>query len=115
MHPLKECYLLTTELIQMLEEKENVDRDQLISALQEKLQKREEILNEIHPPFSEGETAIGKQIMKLNEKLTHLLNEEKQLIQRDLMNVKKKKNVTNGYINPFQSLQTDGYFYDKKN
>jgi len=114
MHPLKEYYELTAEVIKLFEDEQNDDRDSKISKLQDKLQKREDLMKEISPPFSDGEQILGKQILKLNDRLLQLLNKEKVTIQQDITNVKKRKKVHTGYINPYGSLQTDGYFYDKK-
>ncbi|WP_404996299.1 flagellar protein FliT [Caldifermentibacillus hisashii] len=114
MDPLKECYELTAEIIRFFEDEQNDDRDSKISVLQDKLRKRDDLMKKITPPFSDGEQVLGRQLLQLNDRLLQLLNKEKATIQQDITKVKKRKKIHTGYINPYGSLQTDGYFYDKK-
>lgn len=114
MHPLKEYFRITAELIHLLDDRNRIDRDKRLVIIDEKLNEREELKKAIQPPFSEADEELGKQSVLLDKKLMMLLQKEKNSIQQDLANTKKKKKVQSGYINPYASLQTDGYFYDKK-
>lgn len=114
MNPLKEYFRITAELIHLLDDSNKIDRDKKLEIIEEKLNEREEFMKAIKPPFSDEDQVLGKQSVLLDEKLTALLEKEKNGIQQDLANTKKKKKVQSGYINPYASLQTDGYFYDKK-
>lgn len=91
MHPLKECYELTAEIIRFFEDEQNDDRDSKISVLQDKLRKRDDLMKKITPPFSDGEQVLGRQLLQLNDRLLQLLNKEKATIQQDITKVKKRK------------------------
>ncbi|MCU9612974.1 flagellar protein FliT [Caldibacillus lycopersici] len=113
MSSLNDFYLVTTELIQRLEE-DTQDRDNQLHDIQLLLNKRDEHAKQMVPPFSEEEQKLGKQILSLNETLIQLLTKQKQIIQTDLRQLQKRKQSGKQYINPYQSIQTDGYFYDKR-
>ncbi|WAA12015.1 flagellar protein FliT [Fervidibacillus halotolerans] len=114
MNPLKQFYLLTAELIRLLEESDANHRDETIQRMNELFEKREEVLKQIAPPFSRGEKQLAEQVMKLNEKLVRLMSEEKNNIRSELEKVRQQKKVQQKYVNPYAQLQTDGIFYDKK-
>lgn len=114
MNPLKQFYLVTSRLIKLLEEDKQSDRDVWIEEVNQLLSEREELLKEIAPPFTEGETALGKQIVPLNEKLNSLLEKEKLNIQKDLQLLQVRRKSEKKYVNPYASLQVDGVFYDKR-
>ena len=110
---VKHFFDVTTALIELLET-EIVDRDEKIAGIEELLEKRESLMLSIKPPFSEDEVQYGKQLASLNQKLTRLLEEEKAAIQKDINHLKKQKQSVERYINPYESLITDGAFYDKR-
>jgi flagellar protein FliT len=103
---------LTLQLIQLLEG--SVDRDEKIEKTTEILEKRQKLMIEIVPPFSNEEKEIGAATITLNEKLNVLLSKEKILIQKDIKELSHKKKSTNKYENPYQSIMIDGIFYDKR-
>lgn len=91
------------------------DRDQSIEQIQGLLEKRDTALADIQPPFSEEEEKLGRQLVGLNKRVLTLLEQEKKAIQVDIKQLRVKKTSTNKYVNPYQSLATDGVFYDKRN
>lgn len=114
MHALKQFYETTVALIALLE-KDGMERDEKIAEAAELLEKRERFLQEIKPPFSPQEMALGKELASLNEKVELLLLKEKNEIQRNMQRLKKQKETNDKYTNPYESLLTvEGGFYDKR-
>ncbi|WHX40214.1 flagellar protein FliT [Mesobacillus sp. AQ2] len=113
MSSIKQFYKLTTELIQFLEKSEE-ERDEKITHVEDLLNQREYIMKDINPPYTTEETELGKEIVKLNTKLARLLQDEKASVQKDIKDLQIKKNSNTRYVNPYQSLSTDGMFYDKR-
>ncbi|MFD6439764.1 flagellar protein FliT, partial [Peribacillus sp. NPDC060186] len=91
------------------------DRDRKIEKVEVLLEEREKSISEIQPPFSDSEQDLGKKLIELNEKVSQLLEEQKVEIQHDMKQLSVTKESTNKYVNPYQSLSTDGVFYDKRN
>ena len=114
MSELQSLYDTTVELIELLEKESALDRDEKINNVEQLLQKREGFMNSIKPPFSEDEKQVGKKLIELNQKLTTLLQKEKGAIQKDMNHLKKQKQSSEKYTNPYDSLMTDGVFYDKR-
>lgn len=114
MNPIKQFYMNTSELVQYLEEKQEPDRDQRIEKIQHLLNERDEALKKVKAPLSAGEKMLVQEAQKLNEKLVKLLEEEKMSIKEDWDLLKKQQQTRQKYINPYQSLATDGVYFDKK-
>lgn len=112
MGAIREFYQLTVELIQLLESLE--ERDGKITKVEAILGKREILLKQIVPPYSAEEVELGQQLLRLNYKLSQLLQAEKNLIQKDIKALQTKKESNTKYVNPYQNLSTDGVFYDKR-
>ena len=112
MKAIQDFIKTTSQLISVLETEP--DRNQKIELIETLLEKREQSMAKIQPPFSESEQDLGKQVVELNQRVTLLLEQQKAEIQRDLKQLNVKKESTNKYVNPYQSLSTDGMFYDKK-
>nr|WP_285890912.1 flagellar protein FliT [Mesobacillus subterraneus] len=91
------------------------ERDGKISRVEALLDERENLMNEMVPPFSPDEVEVGKKLVLLNSKLMQLLQKEKVLVQKDIKNLQAKKESNSKYINPYENLSTDGVFYDKRN
>lgn len=112
MSTVKRFYDVTLKLISFLEAAK--DRDEKISVVEQLLEERQDLMTSMSPPYSEDEKEIGAQLLKLNQKLTALLEKEKLLIQKDIKGLSVKKQSTNKYVNPYQSMAVDGVFYDKR-
>lgn len=102
----------TKKLITFLENEKN--RDEKIAEIDKLLEERDALLPSIKPPFSLEEKEKGKELVNLEEKLKTLLATEKLAIQKDIKEANVKKASNQKYVNPYQSLQTDGVFYDKR-
>ncbi|MFJ7745112.1 flagellar protein FliT [Peribacillus sp. NPDC097295] len=112
---LQHFHDVTRELLTVLQDKKIVERDDRITRITELLERREEFLSHIKPPFSDEELQLGRQSMLLNQQVDQLLVLQKQEIQRDIKELNQKKKSSNKYTNPYENLATDGMFYDKKN
>lgn len=114
MDEIKEYYTVTLDLIKLLESQKH-DRDEKINKIEVLLDLREELIKSINPPYSETEKVLGSHIVKLEPVLSKLLLAEKFSIQKDIKDLSVKKGSTNKYVHPYESLSTDGVFYDKRN
>jgi flagellar protein FliT len=116
MNALITCHLLTKELYQACQMPFNLEnRELLIQQIESKLEQRGDLLQQISPPFTAYENKLGLEILEWNKKIEERLSSLYSLVKIDLNKVNQKKNKAEKYINPYQSLQVDGVFYDKKN
>ena len=111
---LQSFHDVTAELLTVLQDQTIVERDERIDRITKLLDRREEFLSHIKPPFSDEELQLGRQSMLLNQQVDQLLLLQKQEIQRDIKELNQKKKSSNKYTNPYENLATDGMFYDKK-
>jgi flagellar protein FliT len=106
------CYTITKQLKEALEHTEN--RESTIETIESLLDKRQSLISAIKPPFTEEEHVLGKQMIVWNQEIDRKLSQLKSSIKRDLNGLSKKKTSVQKYSNPYESLQHDGMFYDKK-
>ncbi|WP_285767849.1 flagellar protein FliT [Peribacillus sp. SI8-4] len=106
---------LTNELLAVLEDRAIEEREDKIGKIIELIDRRDEALAQIKPPFTDAEQQLGRRTMLLNQQVDSLLKLQKQEIQRDIQEINKKKKSSNKYMNPYESLSIDGMFYDKRN
>jgi flagellar protein FliT len=114
MNTVYECYHLTEEIVKALKNTK-IEREEKIKIVEELLNKREQVIQLIKSPFTMEEKKIGAKVVQQDKTLQLLLNIEKQEIQKDINGLSKRKSSVNKYRNPYQNMQIDGYFYDKKN
>lgn len=112
MSALTKFHQLTISIIQVLESDE--ERDAKIAKVDLLLDQRETLLVEIVPPYSPEDVEIGRKLNKLNLKLEQLLQAVKQSVQKDIKGLQAKKESSAKYVNPYQNVSADGYFYDQK-
>jgi flagellar protein FliT len=90
-------------------------REETIETIERLLAERDELLQNLRPPYSEEEQRLGRQIVAWNREIEEHLQAIKRQIQRDLAMVREKRRANAHYTNPYeQSLAMDGMFYDKK-
>ena len=94
MNSIQSFYELTVQMIELLENRGEQDRDSKIEKIEMMLDKREALMVDIKPPFSSKDDQLGKSIIELNKNLERLIAAEKVLIQKDIkeLNMKKLKN-----------------------
>lgn len=116
MNALQKFHKTTVELIGILESDQSKDRDDKINKINQLMEEREKLLGGISAPFSPEDEKLGEETAVLNEKLTKLMEKEKQMIQKDIKSLQHKKESSNKYTNPYESLAAqDGVYYDKRN
>ncbi|MGP7818513.1 hypothetical protein [Niallia sp. 01092] len=113
MEAFKQCYTITAQLIQLV--KEASDKEEFMQEVDELLNQRQSCLTLLAPPQSEQEQNLVEVLLQQDQELLKLLNEEKVNILQELKKLKMKKTSNQKYVNPYQSLQTDGVFYDRRN
>src|SRR5699024_7667665 len=117
MKTLQALYDLSVNMLTSLE-KVPVDieeREQVVELVQSFIEKREQLLRQIKGPYSEGEMQLDKQLIHLDEQITHKMNDLLQQIQIDMKKVKEKKKLNRSYINPYGNIKTtDGMYLDSK-
>ncbi|USK49561.1 flagellar protein FliT [Bacillus sp. CMF12] len=113
MSSVQRFYDLTLELIKNLEHTE-LDRDAKMNEVEILLEKRQQAMAGMAPPYSDTEKVLGARLISLNAKVTQLMTREKLFIQKDIKDLSVKKASTGKYANPYQSIATDGMFYDKR-
>ncbi|MFD1334149.1 flagellar protein FliT [Oceanobacillus iheyensis] len=93
----------------------NKNREQVIGMLQQKIEEREQMLQDLTQPYSIEEEALGIEVVKLNQQIEMKMNVIFDQIKVELKLMKKKKKFNNSYTNPYQHIQSsDGYFMDNK-
>lgn len=113
---VKELYQVTVSLYQEVHKrvpKEN--RDEQIERINKFLEERQALLDKFQPPYSEEESKIGQQIVQINKVIDTQLEKIFADIKMDLKELKIKKEQSTKYSNPYESIATDGIFFDKRN
>lgn len=113
MSSVQTFYDATQKLIALLEDT-GLDRDAKISQVECLLENRQQAMAGMADPYSDAEKDLGARLISLNAKVTQLMTREKLFIQKDIKDLSVKKESTGKYANPYQSIATDGMFYDKR-
>ncbi|MGG4169109.1 flagellar protein FliT [Rossellomorea vietnamensis] len=108
------CYTITKQLKEALEQVNDENRETTIEEVESLLEKRQGLLSDIKPPYTQDEQALGKQMIAWNGQIDRQLAQLRLQIKRDMNGLTKKKTSVQKYSNPYESLQYDGMFYDKK-
>jgi flagellar protein FliT len=114
MTPVHDCHKMTKRLLDLLQAADD-NRDSQIEGVEELLDQRGDILPSIQPPFTEEEQKLGREINLMNQEIEQHLQKLSRAVKEDLHEVKVKKQTMGKYANPYEALQTDGVFYDKRN
>lgn len=112
---VKECYEITKQLFNAVQKVTTENRDEAIKDIEEHLAKREVLLPSIQPPFSTEDNRLGQKMISMNREIDAKLKLIQNYVQRDINGLKKKKTSMNKYTNPYESVNFDGMFYDKRN
>jgi flagellar protein FliT len=108
------CYTITKQLKEALEQVDDEKREVTIEEVESLLEKRQSVLGTIKPPYTQEEQELGKQMIAWNQQIDRQLAQLRLEIKRDMNGLTKKKTSVQKYSNPYESLQYDGMFYDKK-
>ncbi|GAB2544929.1 hypothetical protein [Gracilibacillus alcaliphilus] len=110
------AYIDTTkQILDLIDKAKREERDRLIERIEQLITKREESKNNIRPPFSESEIALGKQAVELDQQLEKALALVMKHIKHDMHNTKKQSKSNDSYLNPYKHVASfDGRFMDSK-
>lgn len=112
MESYKQCYSITAQLIELVKEKS--DQKDFTKEMEELFNQRQACLTLLSPPKTDSEKNLGQALLQQDQLLKEVLQKEKVTIQQELKQLKIKKSSNQKYVNPYQALQTDGMFYDKR-
>lgn len=103
---------LTVQLIKLYQT--DGDLDDRIQETERLLALRDEAVKNATPPSTDAERELVQKCKQLNDHLNGLMNQEKLNIQKDMKDLRTKKESTNKYVNPYLNFNPDGMFYDRK-
>ncbi|TKC17045.1 flagellar protein FliT [Robertmurraya kyonggiensis] len=112
---VKACYEVTQQLFQAVQAVKTENRDEAIKEIELLLEKRETFLPSIQPPFSSEDKKLGQEMILMNREIDAKLKLIRSYVQRDINGLNKKKTSMKKYTNPYESVNFDGMFYDKRN
>ncbi|MFC7063344.1 flagellar protein FliT [Halobacillus seohaensis] len=107
---------ITERLSQKVNQKVTDDnREQVIVDVQQLLDQRSDLINQLPQPETESEKSTVQRVMELdldiNQKLEFLFDG----LKGELRNMRKQKSSNQRYTNPYQSVASyDGMFMDRK-
>ncbi|MGM0841676.1 MAG: flagellar protein FliT [Bacillota bacterium] len=108
------CHSITRQLYATVSGEDEDNREAVIGEIEKLLEERQILLEKIQPPFSDDEHLMGKQMMEWNIAIDRTLIGLRNDIKRDMNGLTKKKTNVKRYANPYENMQHDGMFYDKK-
>lgn len=113
---LDELYKLTVELHDILQtEVTNQNREEIISKVNDLINKREQVIPFVKPPFSDDENKIGKEVIKLNQEIEIKLEQMFTQLKNEMRKIQQQKKSNRSYINPYGPIKTiDGMYVDSK-
>ncbi|NPC94305.1 flagellar protein FliT [Bacillus sp. WMMC1349] len=107
--------LLLSETENILSEIKDIpESDELLQRIEDYLEKREGLIDEIKPPLSHEEKLQLEQVVKMEPLIMTELKRLKEDIKKELIQVKKKRALHQTYLTPYQNVTIDGTYYDKR-
>lgn len=89
-------------------------RTNAIEELNHLLNDRQEIIDSLPAAFSDDDKILGKKINELNLFVQDRIEFYMKAIKNDLTLTRKKRQMTEKYIKPYQNISRDGMFLDKR-
>lgn len=111
---LSQWKAITEQLSAIAGNTKEESRDEMIEAIDQLLDQREQLQSLIKPPFTEQEIAFGKELLQLEETVQKKLSSFSKHIRSDISEAQTKKGHMKSYVNPYSSVARDGTFYDTK-
>ncbi|MGN1399877.1 MAG: hypothetical protein ACI4XL_00055 [Bacillus sp. (in: firmicutes)] len=112
---IKACHEVTEQLHDVAMTAIKDPSGELLEQIQLLLEEREQLLNEIVPPFSPEEQVLGRKIIILNKAIDANLPEIRKQIGRKIQELKHAGQSLPKYSGYGVTPGADAYFYDKKN
>ncbi|USK33592.1 flagellar protein FliT [Bacillus sp. F19] len=115
MSEVNKLHQLTKQLLSEVNGEPDKDmRDSHIVNIQEWIEQRDSLINQLKPPYNHEEKQLGKEITEWNAIIHDKLNLLKQEIINDITYLKVQKASNQKYANPYQCTSVDGMYYDKR-
>lgn len=114
MEILRKLESITQELFDLLQVNNDSDRDKLIEEITTMVEQRDSLIVQLPTPFNVEEKKVVEKIMKQDEFIKEQMAIIFKLVKKDIALLKQQKLLNKGYNNPYQSLNNDGMFFDKK-
>jgi len=115
MKSLEQVYEITLQILRLLEENNNRNRNEIIERIDELIGDREHLIKKIHPPYTEKEYQLGQKIVALNEQIKTKMEYLFEDVKSDLKRLNQQKELNRSYINPYGPIKTtDGMYLDRK-
>jgi len=116
MNRVQTLYDLSEELRELLnKEITDKNRAEIIEETNELVEKREEYINALQPPYTNEEKDLGKKLIPLNTDIQEKMQKLYEALKLEMKNVRKQKKSNRSYVNPYASVRyTDGMFMDSK-
>ena len=111
---LTEWRSATERLLQITVNTSGDDRDLVIEEINQLLDLREKLQQDIQAPFTPEEQAFGQELLSLEETLQKSLSAFSKSIRMDIAENQKKKGTVQAYIDPYSQVFRDGTYYDKR-
>lgn len=115
MDPVLHYYELTKKLLEVIHKLDHAsERGEEILQLEQLLEERQHLLSIIHPPYSDEQKKYGTAAVELDKQLNQALQKLKMEIKTGILQLQQKKKNNAKYANPYESLNVDGMFYDRR-
>lgn len=117
MNKLKSVYEITVELKELLDPVITAkNREEVITRLNELIAARGEWVEQISPPYSDEEKALGEEIYSLNTKIEAKMQLIFSDLKQEMRQAQQQKKSQESYTNPYKQVQvSDGTYMDSKN
>jgi flagellar protein FliT len=114
---LKKVYELTLQLEELFQKPITPkNREETIDKLNELIEERGKWMEQISPPYTEEERALGEKIYQMNIGIEENMQQIFTELKQEMKQMKKQKKSHQSYQNPYQHVSvSDGTFLDKKN
>jgi len=115
MSRVNELYSKTKEMLTILQNAREKERENTIDQLNGLIEERDTVIAKIKGPYTEEELKIGQEIVMLNEQIKINMDQLYSDVKSDLKKVKLQKERNRSYINPYGQIKTtDGMYLDTK-
>ncbi|TFE03929.1 hypothetical protein [Jeotgalibacillus salarius] len=114
MSVVEKCLNITKSIYNIILDGSEETRDDWTSEVNQLLDEREKILPLIKEPFTTEEREMSNQIMQINNKIEEGLVKNRAVIQDNIHGLRAKKTNVKKYIDPYDQVNRDGTFYDKR-
>lgn len=108
-------YDITVQMDRLLQKQSDLERSELIKDLNELMEKREILIQQLSGPYTDEDKETGNRLLNLNKKVSIGMNILFNDVKQDLKQLRQQKESNKSYINPYGNMKTtDGLYLDSK-